>query len=340
MVAAVSAAFVIGTAAYADGANVTVNGIALDTQAELVNDRTLVPLRAVANALGCGVAWDEDDQGILLYRTGNGIDVDESLILCWIGKDHAFRLEGFANTGSAVMDVPPQIINDRTYVPIRAIAELLGAEVSWDSATSTAIINGTVTEGATDEFAQQLSEYEIAMYDYYDVYKDYADGTGNTVQARILLESGGEIDLELYYDIAPITVSNFVKLAESGYYDGLTFHRVIEDFMIQGGGYDADGNASETQNIPGEFAYNGYPNFIPHSRGTISMARAQIYNSASGQFFITQRDCPSLDGSYASFGKVTSGIEYVDEIAQTETDANNKPINNIIIKHIEVVTNE
>ena len=334
--------FMCGSAAinaYADEVpvSVAVNGSKLDTDAQIVNDRTMIPLRAVSNALGCGIAWNDEDRGITIYRATDEETIPDSIITCWIDKDHAFRMDGYALGGSYVMDTAPMIINDRTYVPIRAIAELLGAEVSWDDASRTAIITGTTTTGATDEFAEQLMDYERAMLEKYTAYSDYVDGHPKMEKAEITLKNGGKIDLELYSDLAPETVSNFVKLAESGYYSGLIFHRVISGFMIQGGGYNAEGKESETESIHGEFLSNGYFNVIPHERGVISMARTSEKNSASGQFFIMHADYPYLNGDYAAFGKVTSGIENVDEIAATETDENDKPKTDWIIERIDTV---
>lgn len=237
-----------------------------------------------------------------------------------------------------VMDVSPQIINDRTYVPIRAIAELFGAEVSWNGDTKTAIIKADIPELIyTDDDAETLVDYEIAMNTVYDEYDRYLSGTGEIVNAKITLSDNAEIELELYPELAPVTVANFVSLANGKYYDGLTFHRVIEDFMIQGGGYYADGSvAKDTDTIVGEFLSNNVLNFIPHKRGTISMARTAVNDSATGQFFIMHADGYFLDGEYAAFGKVVSGMEYVDEIATVETDLNDKPIENVVIKNIEI----
>ena len=141
----------------------------------------------------------------------------------------------------------------------------------------------------------------------------YSSGTHH---AQIVVKDYGTISLELYADIAPITVSNFAKLVNDGFYDGLTFHRIIEGFMIQGGDPLGNGTGGSDENIKGEFAMNGVQNSISHVRGTISMARSTSYNSASSQFFIMQEDTPSLDGLYAAFGKVTDGIEIVDKICE------------------------
>ena len=137
------------------------------------------------------------------------------------------------------------------------------------------------------------------------------------VNVKITMTGGGEIELELYPDIAPETVANFKSLVEKGFYDGLTFHRIIKGFMIQGGDPLGNGMGGSDKNIKGEFKMNGFDNPLKHTRGVISMARSQMPNSASSQFFIMHEDAPHLDGSYAAFGKVTKGIEIVDEIADT-----------------------
>ena len=124
----------------------------------------------------------------------------------------------------------------------------------------------------------------------------------------------GAITLELDGDSAPLTVANFVKLAKNGFYDGLTFHRIMDGFMMQGGDPNGNGTGGSDETIPGEFSANGYDNPISHTRGTISMARAQDPNSASSQFFICQADSTFLDGSYAAFGRVTDGMDVVDAI--------------------------
>ena len=139
------------------------------------------------------------------------------------------------------------------------------------------------------------------------------------------MEHGGKIEIELYPDAAPITVANFEKLVKEGFYDGLTFHRVIPGFMIQGGDPLGNGMGGAKNNIKGEFRANGHPNPIKHTRGVLSMARAFDPNSASSQFFIMHADAPHLDGQYAAFGKVVSGIEAVDEIASIPTDYNDRP---------------
>ena len=133
--------------------------------------------------------------------------------------------------------------------------------------------------------------------------------------AEIDVKDYGKIVVELDADIAPITVTNFINLVNDKFYDGLTFHRIIKGFMIQGGGFETSGNRKPASNITGEFKLNGVENDIKHERGVISMARASAYDSASSEFFIMHEDNFNIDGNYAAFGKVISGMEVVDEIA-------------------------
>ncbi len=153
----------------------------------------------------------------------------------------------------------------------------------------------------------------------------------------IEMENGGKIELELYPEAAPNTVENFTKLVSEGFYDGLMFHRVIPGFMIQGGDPLGNGMGGADKNIIGEFRANGHPNPIKHTRGVISMARAFDPNSASSQFFIMHADAPHLDGQYAAFGKVVSGIEVVDEIASIPTDYSDRPKIAIRMKKVYIV---
>ncbi len=158
----------------------------------------------------------------------------------------------------------------------------------------------------------------------------------DTVYAEITMENGGVIKLELYHNIAPITVENFVKLADSNFYDGLIFHRVISGFMIQGGDPKGNGTGGSGTNIKGEFSANGVANNLSHKRGVISMARAMAPDSASSQFFICHADSVFLDGNYAAFGKVTEGMDIVDAIASVATDSNDKPLQEQKIKSIRI----
>lgn len=153
----------------------------------------------------------------------------------------------------------------------------------------------------------------------------------------ITMENGKTITLELYPDIAPITVANFTKLVKEGFYDGLIFHRVIPGFMIQGGCPEGTGMGGPGYSIKGEFAANGVPNPLKHTRGVVSMARAMNPDSAGSQFFIMHQDAPHLDGDYAAFGHVVSGIEVVDEIAAVATDWNDKPRTPVVMEKVEIV---
>lgn len=153
----------------------------------------------------------------------------------------------------------------------------------------------------------------------------------------IEMEDGGKIVAELYPEVAPITVNNFISLAGKGFYDGLIFHRVISGFMIQGGDPKGVGIGGPGYCIKGEFSANGVKNDLSHKRGVLSMARAQAMDSAGSQFFIMHQDAPHLDGSYAAFGHVVNGIEVVDEIANVATDWNDKPRTPVVMEKVEIV---
>ena len=152
----------------------------------------------------------------------------------------------------------------------------------------------------------------------------------------IEVEDGGVIRLELYPDIAPITVDNFVSLVKKGFYDGLIFHRVISGFMIQGGDPKGTGMGGPGYTIKGEFRANGVVNNIKHERGVISMARSMMPDSAGSQFFIMHADAPHLDGQYAAFGRVIEGIEEVDKIAAARTSRGDRPVTDQRMKKVTV----
>ena len=187
-----------------------------------------------------------------------------------------------------------------------------------------------------------------------------ADGVdkSDAIQIKIVLENGKEMKGELYPNVAPKSVENFVGLIEEDFFDGTIFHRCIENFMIQGGGYDEtfyEGNfdSKETDTIEGEFTQNGFKNELKHTRGVLSMARTNDPNSASSQFFIMHQDSPHLDGQYAAFGAITEGLDVVDEIATSEMTAvdgtvtfqgekymqqmTDVPVEPIVIKTIDIV---
>lgn len=156
--------------------------------------------------------------------------------------------------------------------------------------------------------------------------------------ATLIIKDYGTIEAELYPHIAPNTVNNFISLANKDFYNGLTFHRVIKGFMIQGGDPDGDGTGGPGYTIKGEFTKNKFKNDLKHTEGVLSMARSQSKNSAGSQFFIMTNDAPHLDGLYASFGKVISGMDIVHKIENTETSFNDMPMKDVIIESIKVDT--
>ena len=154
----------------------------------------------------------------------------------------------------------------------------------------------------------------------------------------ITMANGDQIKCELYPDVAPISVNNFISLVKSNYYDGLIFHRVIKGFMIQGGCPDGTGMGGPGYRIKGEFSQNGFKNDLKHTAGVLSMARSMMPNSAGSQFFIMHKDAPHLDGGYAAFGKVIEGMENVNKIAETQTDYNDRPLEKQMIQSMTVET--
>ncbi len=152
----------------------------------------------------------------------------------------------------------------------------------------------------------------------------------------IEMQNGKKIKIELYPEIAPITCENFEKLVKDGFYDGLTFHRVIAGFMIQGGCPKGNGTGGPGWNIKGEFSSNGVKNDLRHTRGVISMARSMMPDSAGSQFFIMHKDAPHLDGQYAAFGKVVEGMDVVDEIAEVAVNYNDMPLEPQVMKKVTV----
>lgn len=152
------------------------------------------------------------------------------------------------------------------------------------------------------------------------------------------MENGDVIKAELYPDVAPVSVNNFISLIKKNFYDGLIFHRVIKGFMIQGGDPEGTGMGGPDYSIRGEFAQNGFPNDLKHTEGVLSMARSMHPDSAGSQFFIMHRDSPHLDGAYAAFGKVIEGMENVNKIAETATDYSDRPLEEQRIKTVTVDT--
>ncbi len=297
-----------------------------------VGDRVLVPLRAISEKLNCDVHWSENTGGITLYRKDN-------LYVLWVGQQTAFHLDGLALSKTYKMDVPPYISESRTLVPVRAVSELLGAKVDWISETRTVDIKYDLGEIENNAgLAEKCEVFQALLYQGYSVYEAYADGTLEGITGKIVLESGEEITFKVYPQIAPQTCENFVNLAKNKFYNNTIFHRVINDFVAQGGGYTANNEYKNSNPIEGEFIYNGIFNLMPHKRGTISMARTDDPNSASSQFFIVQKEASHLNGSYAGFGEVIEGMDVVDKICSSETNENDAPLTPIVIK--EVIINE
>ena len=175
----------------------------------------------------------------------------------------------------------------------------------------------------TTEAAEENSELDLAA-------------AAGKHHVEITVKDYGTINVELDGDAAPITVANFISLIKKGFYDGLIFHRVIRGFMIQGGDPLGTGMGGSEREIKGEFDSNGVKNPLSHTRGAISMARAQRKDSASSQFFIVQSDSTYLDGQYAAFGKVVEGMDVVDEIASVKTDYNDKPLEPQVMKKVTI----
>lgn len=181
---------------------------------------------------------------------------------------------------------------------------------------------------ATDSDSKSSSEQE----------KKQTQPEGDNPTVTVTMENDDKIQVELYPDIAPNTVANFISLAKEGYYDGLIFHRVIPGFMIQGGDPEGTGTGGPGYGIKGEFSSNGFDNDLSHDRGVISMARSTAPDSAGSQFFIMVDKSSDLDGEYAAFGKVTEGMETVDKIVSAERDAGDKPLEEQKMKTVEVDT--
>ncbi|MGI6116844.1 MAG: peptidylprolyl isomerase [Bilifractor sp.] len=154
----------------------------------------------------------------------------------------------------------------------------------------------------------------------------------------ITMENGDVMKAELYPDVAPNTVNNFISLIQKNFYDGLTFHRIIKGFMLQGGDPNGNGMGGPGYSIAGEFTSNGFQNDLRHTAGVLSMARTMEPDSAGSQFFIMHKDAPYLDGQYAAFGKITEGMDIVDKLAQSETDYSDRPVTPVVIRTMTVDT--
>ena len=232
---------------------------------------------------------------------------DGSIIMMQIGNEKLLK------PGEEYdMETAPVVINDRTMIPLSAVSSSFDTEVNWDKDTNIVYINNKEEKA---------------------------------IPVTIEIENFGTMSAEVYPEIAPETVENFVKLANEGFYDGLIFHRVIDGFMIQGGGYDKDFNLKKAESITGEFSANGFENNLKHTRGVLSMARTQDPNSASSQFFIMHEAAPHLDGQYAAFGRLTDGFDVLDKIAEMQTESlsngmSDVPVEPPVIKSIRAEVNE
>ena len=206
---------------------------------------------------------------------------------------------------------------------------VVSSTLALSSCTSTSTTSSSGDFAATDAQITVDSNYSNSPSNYVA-----------TNKIEIKIKDKGTIAVDLYGNLAPITVKNFLKLVNDKFYDGLTFHRIISGFMIQGGDPLGNGTGGSKDVIKGEFSANGIQNYLSHERGVISMARANAYDSASSQFFIMHQSTPSLDGQYAAFGRVTSGLDVVDELAKTPvTDGNGtvERANQPIIEYIKEV---
>lgn len=290
--------------------NMEVNGTAMKVDASdpsvspvVLNGRTLVPIRAVIEGLGGTVGFEAPQNSIRLALNGNNLTLQ-------LGSN-----QGVLNGKPVVLETPPVVKNGRTLLPLRFVGESLGASVQWDPGT----------QGIT------LSSSPAAA-------------PGNASKApkpvvTITMESGELVKVELEPAAAPNTVNNFIALVQKGYYDGLTFHRIISGFMIQGGDPTVTGAGGPGYGIKGEFTANGVANPLSHTAGVISMARASAPDSAGSQFFIVHKDSTFLDGQYAAFGKVISGMDVVDRIAEVKTDERDKPLTPVVIRKMTVELN-
>ena len=204
------------------------------------------------------------------------------------------------------------LYNGTTYVPLRAVSELLDKEVDFKKETKTVEINDMKITDKDKDIHRQNPVVTMTM------------------------NSGEQVKIELYPEIAPNTVNNFIALINQGFYNGLNFHRVIPGFMIQGGDPAGNGTSGPGYGIQGEFMQNGFENNLIHTRGILSMARSQDPNSGGSQFFIVVEDSLFLDGAYAAFGEVIQGMDIVDQIVKVETDMNDKPLEAQVIKTMGV----
>jgi len=301
-------ALALATTASAETTALFVNDAAITPVTEISNqnETAFIPLRSVCEAIKAGIAWEPETKSVMI-RTAN------DTVIMQISNHLAF-----CNESAFTLEQAPFLQDDYTMVPVQFLTEVLKLEVATDAdgiRINEKVSTETTEKPATEPEQTQEPEAEGEKKEEVTEEKEPEEMIAITIE----MEDGGIMKAELYPEIAPITVENFVKLAKEGFYDGLIFHRVIEDFMIQGGGYDKDMNEKPADSIKGEFASNGVENKLLHTRGVLSMARTMVADSASSQFFIMHADAPYLDGEYAAFGKLTEGFEVLDKIATTKT---------------------
>lgn len=262
---------------------------------------TLVPLRVISENLGANVNFNSKNKTITITK-------DDQKIVLTLGKT-----ETLVNNVKQTLTKAPTTLQNTTMVPLRFISEQLNCAVDWDNNAKLISITSKNSSNADQKTELPMATLKI---------KDY-----------------GTVTLELYPEMAPNTVNNFIALANSGFYDGLTFHRIISDFMIQGGDPNGTGTGGPGYSIAGEFAINGFEqNTLSHEVGVISMARTSAPNSAGSQFFIVSGEATYLDGQYAAFGKVTSGLDIIDKVQNVPTGPYDKPNTPVVIESLRVNT--
>lgn len=316
-------------AEYAE-ANVLYNGVPVEfaeQNAVIVDGRTLVPARGVFERMDAQVTWLPEGEMVQVVTSDTGVLLSiGSAAMAVIDNRALYEAEGVYQPDIVELDVPAQLINGKTMVPLRAVSASLGAAVEWDEATSTVSIEYTAppdVEPTTNDKGE--SQVQVIKPEKNPV-------------VTIEMEDGGKIVAELYPEIAPNTVYNFISLVQKGFYDGTIFHRVIPGFMIQGGDPQGTGTGGPGYSIRGEFSANGVQNDLKHTEGVLSMARTMAPNSAGSQFFIMAADAPHLDGQYAAFGKVTEGLDVVQKIVSAKRDMMDKPFEEQKMKKVTVET--
>ena len=265
------------------------------------NGTTFVPLRLISENLNATVSYDNESKTISITSKGTSMFLTLGSTSVKVNND------------VISLAIAPRSINGTTMVPLRFISENLNCKVNWDAKNQLITITSLPNDQPT---------------------------TGTTLPtATIIVKDYGTITLELYPEMAPNTVNNFIFLANNEFYDGLTFHRIIDDFMIQGGDPLGIGTGGPGYTIPGEFSGNSFnTNTLSHTKGIISMARSSSPDSAGSQFFITCADVTYLDGQYAAFGKVLTGLDVVKALSDVPTNANDAPLTSVVIDSIRVDT--